>query len=58
MSLDNIRGVLAVVHRLLQANDGRAVGFGDDEVAGLTCILDNAFHALRFEQYYRERDGD
>lgn len=58
ISLDNIRGVLAIVHRLLQDNNRNEVAFGEDEINGLSCIIENASHALRFEQYFRRRPED
>lgn len=55
ISLDNIRGVVALVRRVVDEADGRELHFSSDEVHGLHCILDNAINALRFEQYYRTR---
>jgi hypothetical protein len=53
VSLDNIRGTLAFVRRLVRQADGHELYLSGDEVHGLECLLENAVQALRFEQYYR-----
>jgi hypothetical protein len=56
VSLDRVRGVLAVILRLLQENNRNEVAFGEDEINGLSCIVENGFHAKKFEQYFRARE--
>lgn len=58
ISLDNIRGVIALTRRLLTEAEGQELWLSEDQAVGLGCILDNAVGALRFEQYYRQRLDD
>jgi hypothetical protein len=54
VSLDNIRGTVALLRRLASETDGHKLHLSEDETLGLECLLENTVAALRFEQYYRQ----
>lgn len=55
VSLDNIRGSLVLIQRIVLEADGAELYFSEEESQGLDCLLQNIIQALRFEQYHRQQ---